>query len=117
MKAIVRKMIGAVPEHHTPQNQRREENTMRKSMNQIIAEYKEYAKLEAELKEQMEILKAQAIEILGEQAVDEYTCDEGKVTYRDVISNRFCSTEFKKIHEDLYKAFCKPTTSKRFTCN
>lgn len=90
---------------------------MRKSMNQIIAEYKEYAKLEAELKEQMEILKAQAIEILGEQAVDEYTCDEGKVTYRDVISNRFCSTEFKKIHEDLYTAFCKPTTSKRFTCN
>lgn len=90
---------------------------MTKSMNQIIAEYKEYQKMEEELKAQMEILKAEAIQILGEEGMDEFTCDEGKVTYRAVISNRFDSTAFKKLNAEVYKAFCKTTTSMRFTCN
>ena len=86
-------------------------------MRAIIAEYKEYAELERQLKDQMDALKAEAIEILGEEASDEYTCDEGKVTYREVLSNRFATTEFKKVHGDLYKAFTTQTKSMRFTCN
>ena len=83
----------------------------------IIAEYKEYVKLEAELKEQMDALKTEAIELLGAEAIDEYTCDAGKITYREVFSNRFATTEFKKLHADLYKAFTTQTKSMRFTCN
>ena len=52
-----------------------------------------------------------------ENELEEFMCDDGKVTYREVISNRFASTEFKKLHEDLYKAFTKKTSSMRFTCN
>ncbi|SEM59029.1 hypothetical protein SAMN04487770_15012 [Butyrivibrio sp. ob235] len=86
-------------------------------MNAIIREYKEYQELEAQLKAQMEELKAEAIEIMGVEHIDEYTCNEGKCTYREVLSNRFQSTEFKKIHKDLYEAFTMQTSSMRFTCN
>lgn len=87
-----------------------------KDMSDIIREYKEYQELEAQLKAQMDELKEQAIKIMDSEAIDEFTCDEGKVTYREVLSNRFASTEFKKIHGDLYKAFTRQTSSMRFTC-
>ena len=88
-----------------------------KELSAIIKEYKEYQALETQLKEQMEELKAEAIEIMGAEAIDEYNCDEGKVTYREVLSKRFASTEFKKLPSDLYAAFTKQTSSMRFTCN
>ena len=88
-----------------------------REMSAIIREYKEYQELEAQLKKQMEELKAEAIEIMGAEAIDEYSCDEGKVTYREVLSTRFASTEFKKLHADLYAAFTRKTSSMRFTCN
>lgn len=87
-----------------------------KDMSDIIREYKEYQELEAQLKAQMNELKEQAIKIMDSEAIDEFTCDEGKVTYREVLSNRFASTEFKKIHGDLYKAFTRQTSSMKFTC-
>lgn len=90
---------------------------MRKSINEVIREYKEYQKLVSEAKEQLEALKAEAIEYMTEKEVDEVLTDEGKVTYREVSSNRFQTTEFKKIHADLYEAFTKKTSSYRFTCN
>ena len=88
-----------------------------KSINEIIKEYKEYQQMKEELEKAMSELKAEAIEYMNEQEIDEIITDEGKATYRDVISNRFASTEFKKVHADLYKAFTKQTTCKRFTCN
>lgn len=87
------------------------------NMNNIIKEYKEYADMANELKRQMELLKAQAIDLLAEAGVDEYLCDEGKVTYRETISKRLMSTELKKAYPDLYAAFTKPTSAMRFTCN
>lgn len=87
------------------------------NINRVISEIKEYQAMQDDLKKQIDLLKAEAIEYLDEHEIDEYMCDEGKVTYREVISNRFASTEFKKIHEDLYKAFTKQTSSMRFTCN
>lgn len=86
-------------------------------MNKIIKEYKEYQELKKELEANMEELKAQAIEILGEEKLDEFVCQEGKITYRERVSNRFQSTEFKKIHKDLYDAFTMPTSAMFFTCN
>ena len=83
----------------------------------IIREYKEYLAIEEQLKAEMESLKTQAIEILSAEEIDEFTCDEGKVTYREVISNRFASSAFKKVHADLYRAFTAQTASMRFTCN
>lgn len=87
------------------------------NINAVIKEIKEYQTMQDELKKQIEELKAEAIEYLDENEIDEFLCDEGKVTYREVISKRFASTEFKKVHKDLYEAFTKATSSMRFTCN
>lgn len=87
------------------------------NIKRVISEIKEYQAMQDELKRQIDLLKNEAIEYLEEHEIDEYLCEEGKVTYREVISNRFASTEFKKVHEDLYKAFTKKTSSMRFTCN
>ena len=78
------------------------------NMNQIIKEIKEYQAMQDELKRQIETLKAEAVE---------YLCDEGKVTYREVISNRFDSTSFKKDFADVYAEYSRKTSSMRFTCN
>lgn len=86
-------------------------------MATIIKEYKEYQAMAKALEEEMAKLKAEAIELLEAEEIDEYMCSEGKVTYRERISNRFQSTEFKKIHKDLYEAFTMPTSSMFFTCN
>lgn len=87
------------------------------NINEVIRQIKEYQDLQEQVKAEIEALKAECIEYLDEHATDEYLCDEGKITYREVLSNRFQSTEFKKIHGDLYKAFTKQTASMRFTCN
>lgn len=77
------------------------------NINEVIREIKEYQEMQDALKVEIDKLKAEAIEYLNENEIDEYLCDEGKVTYREVLSNRFQSTEFKKIHADLYEAFTK----------
>ena len=87
------------------------------NINEVIKELKEYQDMQDALKIEIEKLKAEAIEYLNENEIDEYMCEDGKVTYREVISNRFASTEFKKVHADLYEAFTKKTSSMRFTCN
>lgn len=88
------------------------------NINAIIRELKEYQDMQDALKAEIEKLKAEAIEWLDENELDEYISDKGtKVTYREVLSNRFQSTEFKKAHADLYEAFTKKTASMRFTCN
>lgn len=87
------------------------------NIKNLIAELKEYEAIKQELAKEVDRLKDEIIEYLKAEDTDEYTCDEGKVTYREVISKRFATTEFKKIHKDLYEAFTKQTTNMRFTCN
>ena len=87
------------------------------NINEVIKEIKEYQDMQEALKIEIEKLKAEAIEYLNENEIDEYMCEDGKVTYREVISNRFASTELKKVHADLYEAFTKKTSNMRFTCN
>lgn len=96
-----------------------EVSTMKKAtnINTVIKEIKEYQQMQKDLEKQIDELKAEAIEYLSENELQEFMCDEGKVTYREVISKRFASTEFKKLHKDLYEAFTKATSSMRFTCN
>ena len=87
------------------------------TMNDIIKELKEYQKMQDDLKAEIEALKAEAIEIMQAQGVDEVITDAGKVTYREVLSTRFQTTEFKKKFADLYKAFSKASSCMKFTCN
>jgi len=92
-------------------------NTTTKNINEVIREIKEYMDMQDQLKQEIEALKAQAIEYMDDNGVDEVLTDAGKITYREVITNRFDSTSFKKVHSDLYAEFVKKTSNMRFTCN
>ena len=37
------------------------------------------------------------------------------IRWTSVVSNRFDSAAFKKVHGELYRAFCKAVNSKRFS--
>ena len=87
------------------------------NINEVIKEIKEYQLMQDELKKQIEELKNEAIEYLNDNEIDELLTDEGKITYREVISKRFDSTSFKKDFLDVYEEYTKATSSMRFTCN
>ena len=81
----------------------------------LIHEYHEWKDVldeaEAELEARKDALKA----ILTACGVDELPVDRYVVRFTEVKTNRFDSTAFKKEHLDLYKAFTKLSTSRRFT--
>ena len=87
------------------------------SINEVIRELKEYEEIKEQLANEIEQLKAQAIEYLKEHDMDEVVTDDGKVTYREVIAKRFDTTSFKKDFMDVYEAYTKQTSMMRFTLN
>ena len=92
---------------------------MNKDINTIMKELAEMNALLNETTEIVEGLKDEVKAYMTEHGVDEVVTENGeKATWREVISNRFDSTAFKKSEwGELYKEFCKKTTSKRFTFN
>ena len=78
-----------------------------------IAQYK---LMEEEAKREREALEAEIKVYMTEHHMTDLVGDEHKATYKEVISNRFDSKAFKAAgHEELYKAFTKPSSSMRFT--
>lgn len=86
------------------------------NIKDVIREIKEYQAMQDELKKQINELKEEAIEWLDENEIDEILTDEGKITYREVISKRFNSTAFKKDFADIYDEYTTQTSNMRFTC-
>ena len=86
------------------------------NIKDVIKEIKEYQAMQDELKKQINELKEEAIEWLDENELDEILTDEGKITYREVISKRFNSTAFKKDFADIYDEYTTQTINMRFTC-
>lgn len=86
------------------------------NIKDVIREIKEYQAMQDELKKQINDLKEEAIEWLDENELDEILTDEGKITYREVISKRFNSTQFKKDFADIYDEYTTKTSNMRFTC-
>ena len=86
------------------------------NIKDVIKEIKEYQAMQDELKKQINELKEEAIEWLDENELDEILTDEGKITYREVISKRFNSTAFKKDFADIYDEYTTQTSHMRFTC-
>lgn len=84
-------------------------------INALFKEIAEYRILEAEAKAQREAAEAKAKEIMEAEGIDTLLGDEHKATYKEVVSNRFDSTAFKKDHADVYELYKKPSTSMRFT--
>ena len=70
----------------------------------------------------MEEIKAEADTIrnsikaeMEAREVDELIAGQYIVRYTSVLSNRFDSTAFKKVMPEIYKAYTKQVSSRRFT--
>lgn len=90
---------------------------MKKDINKVMEELAEYRELMENLKAEVETLEDEVKAYMTENGVDEVLTDAGKATWREVISNRFDTTAFKKDFMDVYKEYTKKTTCKRFTFN
>lgn len=82
------------------------------------------SKIEAlrELESLIEEAKAEAESLRDEikaemlnRETEEIEAGQYVVRYTTVLSNRFDTTSFKKLHGELYRAYTKQTTSKRFS--
>ena len=93
--------------------------TTNKNINEVMAELKNYMDMKDELQAEIEALQDQVKSYMTEAGVDEVIGENGeKATWRNVVSNRFDSTAFKKSEwGELYKEFCKRTEYLRFTFN
>ena len=80
-----------------------------------IEALKEWEAMAEEAAAEIEILKdAIKAEMLA-RGVEELQAGKYIARYTEVISNRFDSTAFKKVMPDVYKAYTKAITSRRFT--
>lgn len=93
---------------------RKESDMDKKTIN---AKYKELAELKMmykEIEDAMDGIKDELKEYMKANNLDELVGDEHKATWKEVESSRFDSTTFKAQYPDLYEAFKKPSTTRRF---
>lgn len=88
------------------------------SKNEIIKKIETLRELESfmdELNAEAEAVKDELKALMLERGVEELEAGAYILRYSSVSSNRFDTTAFKKIYGDLYKAFTKQVSSKRFS--
>lgn len=84
--------------------------------NTIFREMAQYKRMIEEAQAEYDRLANECKAMMTESGIEELIGDEHKATYKEVISNRFDSKAFKADgHEDLYKAYQKPSATMRFT--
>ena len=84
-------------------------------MMNLIEMMNNYDDLAAKVKAKADAIRDSIKEEMERQAVEELICGPYIVRLTSVISNRFDSTNFKRLYADLYKDFTKPVSSRRFS--
>ena len=85
---------------------------------EIIAQIElmnEWERVIEEAKAEVEAIKDSIKAEMADRDLDELEAGSYIVRYKPVATSRFDSTSFKKTYEDLYKAFLKQSTSRRFS--
>ena len=85
---------------------------------EIIAQIElmnEWERVIEEAKAEVEAIKDSIKAEMADRDLDELEAGSYIVRYKTVATSRFDSTAFKKTYEDLYNAFLKQTTSRRFS--
>lgn len=88
------------------------------SRNELIDKIELLQEWEAildEAKAEADALRDSIKEEMMERETEELTAGRYIVRWTSVISSRFDTTAFKKTYGDLYKAFTRQSTSRRFT--
>ena len=80
-----------------------------------IEELEELEKLIEEAKAEAEALKDEIKEEMMKQGKEELGAGKYIVRWTSILNNRFDSTGFKKVMPDVYKAYTKQVSSKRFS--
>ena len=86
--------------------------------NEMIKKIEELQELEAfieEVKAEAEAIRDSIKEEMVLRDTEEMVAGQYIVRWTSVLSNRFDTTGFKKVYGDLYKAFTKQVSSKRFS--
>ena len=83
------------------------------NLNEAVEQYKALANQIAILEAQKEAVANHIKQVMGE--VEELLVGDYIVRYKNVTTNRFDTTSFKKTHADLYADYLKACTSRRFT--
>lgn len=81
----------------------------------LINELSEIEALITEAKEQAESLRDSLKGEMLKRNAEELVVDGYIIRWTPVLSNRFDSSAFKKVMPDVYKAYTKQVSSRRFT--
>ena len=84
-------------------------------MISLIETMNNYDDLAAKAKAKADAIREAIKEEMVRQNTEELSAGAYIVRYTSIISNRFDSTAFKKVMPDVYKAYTKQTTSRRFS--
>ena len=88
------------------------------SKKELISKIEYLQELEGfmeEIKAEADGIRDSIKAVMLEEGTEQLEAGAYIVRWTSVLSNRFDSTAFKKIYGDLYKAFTKQVSSKRFT--
>lgn len=85
------------------------------ALEKRIAELEELEAFAKELDHEIESMKDEIKAVLIERNVEELPVGKYIVRFTNVITQRFDSTTFKKKLPELYSAYIKQVTSRRFT--
>ena len=86
--------------------------------NELISKIEalnEWERLLNEAKAEADAIRDSIKEEMLNQGTEELVVGKYIVRWTSVLSNRFDTTNFKKEHNDLYKAYTKSVESKRFS--
>lgn len=86
--------------------------------NELLSKVDELIEWQALLEEASQTVEALKDFIkaeMNERETEELEVGTHICRFTTVLSNRFDTTQFKREHNDLYKAFTKQTTFKRFS--
>ena len=88
------------------------------SKNELIAKIEALNAWEAlmeDAKAEADAIRDSIKQEMLDRDVEELTAGAYIIRWTSVLSNRFDTTGFKKVYGDLYKAFTKQITSRRFS--
>ena len=88
------------------------------SLNELetrIEKMQEWEALADEAKQEADAIRDSIKAEMQERNASELAAGKYIVRWTDVVSNRFDSSAFKKVHSDLYKAFTRAVSSRRFS--
>ena len=86
--------------------------------NELIAKIEalnEWEALMEEAKAEAEAIRDSIKAEMLEREVEELTAGQYIIRWTSILSNRFDTTGFKKVLPDLYKAYTKQVSSRRFS--